>query len=289
MNRPSTTVATVLLLTAALASSLLGACEEGAKGDPDPEFTPKPFGENPSLVPLNDPDAVPKVADRTFVSVTGLRVVHVDTFDETGTGAVGDVFLQDATDEPGPYQGLLAFRAQTTPPAYRVLPGDVVDISGVFEQFKAPKGDPKWADRFIPEIGNGSLRFRFDPIGAPIPRLIEQKDLFDGDLGYQWRSMLVTLENVTIGATGDMPKPDPERVKGDPGPTRRASFKIAAGDGVGRNAEDVPSVNNELFDLAGFYYDNQLQSGRTIKRLTGVVKIFGIYNIAPRSAADIEL
>lgn len=288
MNRPSTTFATALLITAAFTSVVcLGAGCEGGKGDADPELKAQPFGANASLVPLNDPSAEPKVADGTAVDLTGLRVVHVDTFDETGTGAVGDVFLQDATDDPGPYQGLLAFRAQTTPPSYRLLAGDVVDISGIFEQFKAPEaGD--WPDRFIPEIGNGSVSFRFDPIGAPPARVIDTNDLFDAELGYQWRSMLVTLENVKIGNTNGMPKPESDRQKGDPGPAgRRAAFKISTP--VQRNDYEVPSVNNELFDLAGFYFDNNLQSGMTIKRLTGVVKVFGMYNIAPRSAADIEL
>ena len=288
MNRLSTTFATALLITAALTSTVLGGAGcEGGKGDPDPELTPQPFGPRSSLVPLNDPAAEPKVENGTTVSVTGLRVVHVDTFDETGTGAVGDVFLQDATDDPGPYQGLLAFRAQTTPPSYRLLAGDVVDISGVFEQFKAPEaGD--WPDRFIPEIGSGSVQFRFDPIGPPIARVIDTNDLFDGDLGYQWRSMLVTLENVKIGNTGGIPSPQENRKAGDPGPAgKRAAFKISTP--TPKNDFEVPSVNNELFDLAAFYYDNDLAAGRTIKRLTGVVKVFGIYNIAPRSAADIEL
>lgn len=288
MNRFSTTFASALLITAALTCTVLGgaACE-GGKGEPDPEITPQPFGPRSSLVPLNDPAAEPKVADKTVVSLTGLRVVHVDTFDETGTGAVGDVFMQDATDEPGPYQGLLAFRAQTSPPSYRLLAGDVVDISGVFEQFKAPEaGD--WPDRFIPEIGNGSVQFRFDPIGPPIARVIDTNDLFDADLGYQWRSMLVTLENVKIGNTSGMPSPQEGRKAGDPGPAnKRAAFKISTP--TPKNDFEVPSVNNELFDLAAFYYDNDLAAGRTIKRLTGVVKVFGMYNIAPRSAADIEL
>ena len=287
INRPSTTFVSALLITAALTSTLVaGAGCEGGKGEPDPPIVAQPFGPRPSMVPLNDPAADPKVADGSTVSVTGLRVVHIDTYDETGSGAAGDVFLQDATDDPKPYQGLLAYRAQTTPPSYRLFAGDIVDISGVFEQFKAPEsGD--WPDRFIPEIGNGSVQFRFDSIGPAVPRPIEASELFDGDLGYQWRSMLVTLENVTIGDTGGMPQPAENRQPGTPwAPGKRAAVRFSTSP---KNPQDVPSVNNELFDFASFYYDKGLGSGKTIKRLTGIVKVFGIYNIAPRSAADIEL
>jgi hypothetical protein len=263
---------------------------DGGTGDPDVEVAPNVYGGGVRLADLIDPNADPAPINGANVNVTGVRVVHVDSFDETGTGAIGDVFLQDANDDPGPYQGLLAFRPATVPSSYRVLPGDIVDITGPFEFFPAPKADPSWPTRYIPEIGNGAISFRFDPVGPPIPRVIDANDLFDPELGAQWRGMLVTIENLKIGNTGAMPAKPEGWKPGDPGPAaKRAAFRFSIPQGTTKQEYEVPSVNNELFDLAGFYYNNGLATGTVIKRITGVVKVFGIYNIAPRSAADIEL
>jgi hypothetical protein len=293
MNRrsPASVVALAFAGASVALAVLAGAGCEGGKGDPDPLLLPQPFGPQPSIAPLNDPDADPKVPDGTQVTVTGVRVVHVDAYDETGTGAVGDVFLADATDDPGPFQGLLAFRAQTTPPSYRMLAGDIVDISGPFEQFPAPKGDSAWITRYIPEIGNGSVTFRFDSIGAPVPKLIPYGDLFNDALGYQWRTMLVTIENVgAVANMGRIPTKPQGWVSGQPGPVGRASFRLPLPPGSPPAEEqEIPVVNNELFDLAAFCYENGVDTSKKIRRLTGIVKIFGRYNISPRSAADIEL
>jgi hypothetical protein len=289
MTRRPLAFARALCVPLAALALFAVACD-GGTGDPDVEVAPNVYGGGSRLADLIDPSVEPRPVDGANVNVTGVRVVQVDTFDETGTGAVGDVFLQDANDDPGPYQGLLAFRPATVPSSYRALPGDIVDITGPFEMFAAPKADPSWPTRYIPEISGGAVSFRFDPIGPPIPRLIDASDLFDPELGAQWRGMLVTIENLKIGNTSGMPAKPTGWKQGDPGPAnKRAAFRFSIPAGTTKQEFEVPSVNNELFDLAGFYYNNNLSTGTVIKRITGVVKVFGIYNIAPRSAADIEL
>ena len=248
---------------------IAAACsEDGGGTDPPLPITSNAFGEGRSIASLLDPDLgrIPKENDN--VQVTGVRVVHVDAFDETGGGQVGNVYLQDASLPPGPNRAVLAFDPVYSPPSYRAIERDVVDAEGPFQLF--PRGD---AVRLLPEIVSAKLVARFDAVGGPLqPVEVPLGDFTSFETGKKWLSTLVTVTNVRV-LTLSLPK------------TGRASIQLDAG--VGLEPINLPTINNELFDLgnAGL----PIAEGQTIRRVTGLVTLFRNFSIAPRSAADIEL
>jgi hypothetical protein len=248
-----------------------GACDEGGGGDPPIPINSNAFGHGSSLASLIDP-AVRGAAptDDRVVEVTGVRVVHIDTFDETGQGRVGNVFLADAGAQPGPYHAVLAFAPVYSPPSYRAIPGDVVDASGTFDEFLPPAGQPQ---RFLPELVRPTLVARFDEVGGPLqPVPIQLTDLTKYETGRQWISTLVTVENVQI-------------LELELNPTGRARIRLNGGTGL--EPSDLPTITNELFDLSNAGL--QFEVGQTIKKVTGMVTLFGNFSIAPRTTADIVL
>ena len=66
----------------------------------------------------------------TSVSLAGLRIVAIDSFDETGNGSTGNYYAQDACATPAPYQGMTIYAPSFSPPDLRLFPGDVVDLFG---------------------------------------------------------------------------------------------------------------------------------------------------------------
>ncbi|HEU4412464.1 MAG TPA: hypothetical protein VFS43_44895 [Polyangiaceae bacterium] len=251
---------------------LAGACDEyGGGGDPPLPVNSNAFGYGSSLAALIDPSVRGSaVTDGQVVQVTGVRVVHIDTFDETGQGRVGNVFLADAWAQPGPYHAVLAFAPVYSPPSYRAIPGDVVDASGTFDEFLPPAGQPQ---RFLPELVRPTLVARFDEVGGPLrPVSIPLSDLTKYETGRPWLSTLVTLENVSI-------------LELELNPTGRARIRLNAGTGL--EPADLPTITNELFDLSNSGLSFEV--GQTIRRVTGMVTLFGNFSVAPRSKADIEL
>jgi hypothetical protein len=249
------------------------ACDEYAGGsDPPMPISSNPFGEGRTLASLINPELRSRPSPNQNILVSGVRVVHVDTFDETGQGRVGNVFLQDAGAEPGPYHAVLAFNPVYSPPSYRAIAGDVVDASGTFEEyFPAAAMVP---GRFLPELVEPKLVARFDAVGGPLrPVVIPLSDLTKYETGRPWISTLVTLENVQILEVNIRPT------------GQRSNLRLNAGAGL--PPSDLPTVNNELFDLANT--GMTFEVGQTIKRVTGLVTLFGNFSVAPRSSADIEL
>jgi hypothetical protein len=257
-------------------------CGGGGFGDEPPPVQGSVLGKGRSLASLNDP-ANPRPAETESILSTGLRVVFEDRFDETGSGNVGNIFLQDFVSPPGPYQGILAFRSSYTPPSFRVSEGDVVDATGQYVEFQPnvdflKKERPGWT---TPEI-NANLRLRFDAPYIPlVPVEVSVTDFVVYETGRPWLSMLVTakniklINNVTIDSAG------------------RASAGMDVGSGVPLNL--VPTLTNELFDLAA--YAEEIKAERQINSLegiefesvTGIVTLFDRFHIAPRSADDLKL
>lgn len=260
------------LLVAVGGALLVGACnEDGGGGDPPIPINSNAFGYGSSLGSIiGSPTLAPGAAQK-IVQVTGVRIVHIDTYDENGQGRVGGVFLADASVPPGPNRAVLAFQSVYTPPTFRPTNGDIVDASGALMQFAPIREVPT---RTLPELYQPTLSPRFDAVGGPLQAVtIPLLDLTTYETGRPWLSTLVTVENVRILSV--------ERLA----PKGFASISLDVGPGLAQDA--LPSISNDLFDLANSGLS--FNEGQTIRRVTGLVSIFSNFRIAPRSATDIEL
>ncbi len=257
-------------LAALVGALALGACDEPGGGtDPPLPINSNAFGSGRSVASLINPDLGRLPAEEENVRVTGVRVVHVDSFDETGNGQIGNVYLQDASSQPGPYRAVLAFDPVYSPPSYRAIAGDIVDGTAPFQNFPRPSG----SGRFLPELVAPTLTARFDAVGGALqPALVKLEDFTSYETGKQWLSALVTVENVSV-------------LEVNINPTGRSSVRLNPGPGFEPN--NLPAINNELFDLANSGLS--FSPGQRIARVTGLVTLFGNFAIAPRSAGDIEL
>ena len=274
----------VALLVGSLTGSLvvLSACEKGGGGDPDVELQPLPYGKpTQKLGVINDPATGTVSGQRVLVS--GAQVLHEDTFDELGDGSGRNrMYVQDSALEPPPYGGMLVFQPQFSPPTLRVMPGDVVDLAGPWERFALPRDTP----RPIPEMSGARVTFRFDPVNPVVAHPMTILQLLDDAESYRWLSMLVTLEDVAVLSLSGITRP-PDYKKGDKAAVGRASVSLFAKGGISTNEQ--PKITNELFDLGTFVYEHPLANQDRLKRITGIMTLFGSFNIAPRSADDIVL
>jgi len=272
---------TLRALIIALAASACSSAGDGGTGDPPSTPVADACGGGSRLPDVVgaaswvDPDeAMSKScsypSDRG-VQLSGLRIVAIDRFDETGSGATGNYYVQDACGDAVPYGGMTAYAPSFSPPDLRLAAGDVVDLLGNFSEFRGPSSGPFPYCRTLPEIG-GTMTFRFE-LGPDItPKTIPITDLKSYEGARQWLGMLVRVENVKIA---DKPYES----------SGRYSAPIDVGGGISQM--DVPSISNELFDLKNDGPD--VSEGATFKSVTGVVTYFYGFKIAPRSPADFEL
>lgn len=261
---------------------LLGCSGTGSGGAGDPPSKPhaNELGDGSRVTSVLGPaswasktDAMSeacsgKPADHK-VYITGVTINAIDAFDETGKGARGNFYVQDAVAEPTPYSGVTVFAPSFSPPDLRLAPGDVTDVLGVLQEFSGPSSGPFPYCRTLPEIG-GTMSFRFEN-GEVEPTTIPLSDLKAYETARPWLGMLVRVENVTI--------PIAPSVSGG-----RFSASIDVGGGI--EAGDVPHISNELYDLVkdGPF----IGEGTTFKSVTGIVTYFYGFKIAPRSPADFE-
>ncbi|MBK9263533.1 MAG: hypothetical protein IPM54_27465 [Polyangiaceae bacterium] len=205
------------------------------------------------------------------VSLAGLRIVAIDRYDETGDGATGNYYAQDACAAAGPYHGMTIYAPSFSPPDMRLFPGDVVDLLGNLMEFRGPTTGPFPYCRTLPEIG-GTLTFRFELGPDLTAHTIPVSDLKTYESARQWLGMLVRVENVKIAG-------NPYDSSG------RYSAPIDVGGGIPQS--DVPSISNELFNLKEL--GPPLAQGVEFKSVTGIVTYFYGFKIAPRSADDFEI
>lgn len=206
------------------------------------------------------------------VYVTGVTVVAVDRFDETGDGAVGNYWVQDLDSQCAglPYSGVTIYGPSFSPPDLRVATNDVVDLNGSLTEFIGPSSSPFGQCRTLPEI-SGTMSFRFDGADPPAPVTIDVKDLKSYDTARQWIGMLVKVENVTLTDNG----------KNSGG---RYTAPMDVGGGVVQS--DVPKITNELYDIEA--EGPALVDATTYKSVTGIVTYFYGFHLVPRSPADFE-
>jgi hypothetical protein len=205
------------------------------------------------------------------VSLAGLRIVAIDSFDETGNGSTGNYYAQDACATPASYQGMTIYAPSFSPPDLRLFPGDVVDLLGNLMEFPGPTSGPFPYCRTLPEVG-GTLTFRFELGPNLTAQTIPLTDLKSYDTARQWLGMLVKVDNITIAGK-------PYDSNG------RYCGAINVGGGIPQS--DVPSVCNELFDLKNL--GPPIDDGTKFKSVTGVVTYFYGFKISPRSADDFEI
>ncbi len=276
----ATSFSTVGLLLAAV---FLGACD-GGTGDQPSKPAANELGSCGHLATTIGPatwvdpndnlsascKGIPP--DRT-VCLSGMSVVAIDHFDETGDGkSSGNYYVEDTSSDPPPYAGMTIFRPSFSPPDLRLAEGDVVDFLGTYTEFSGPNSFKFSNCRTLPEL-SGALTFRFDNNLPLTPKVIPIEDLKTYETGRPHIGTLVKLVNVQL----------------DPDGASSSSGRYTSGLEVGAiaNVADVPQVTNELFDMKT--QGPPMPGGATFKSITGVVTYFASFHISPRSAADFEL
>lgn len=267
-----------------LVAALVVGCSDAEPGDLDriPPYQPSVLGNGDRLATLNDPEN-PRPAQNADVFVSGVTIVAVDAYDETGDGSsAGNIYAQDlaTSGAPPPYGGITLFDPSFSPPSLRVAPGDVVDVRGAYQEFAGPPSAPFPAGQTLPEIVGGSISLRFEYL-PPEPIVIPLSELTSYDTGRKWIGMLVKVENVTAAQDLYCGAAPPSGDACDV-PGRRHSLRLAVS-GVGE--QQLPTMTNALFDLRNS--GAPLGQGTTYASIVGVVQYFFNFQIAPRSSADI--
>lgn len=225
-------------------------------------YGPAPWVQLQNINSVNCPDPVD-----TTIFTTGATVTAVDTWDETGNGSVGTIYVQDTVTPLPPYAGIAIFDPTYSPPDLKIQPGEVVDVAAIYEEYIGPSDFT--CERFcqcetLPQL-EGAVTFRFDG-KLPEPVVITPDDLANYASGRKYLGMLVRVTGVSVLATG---------TESD----GRYSASIAVQNG------SPFYIDDELWDV---YRQMPLTAGATFTSVTGIVTYFGSFNLAPRSAADFQ-
>lgn len=245
------------------------ACSSGGDGDaPVRIVLGPPVGDGKRVREVANPDVPGRPGPGANVSVSGVTVVAVDTFDETKNGrSRGTIYVQDLGSVE-PYSGIGLFSPTFIPGDLRVAAGDVLDLRGEYQENTAIGTAVFPVGQVLPQLARPVAQFRYD-FRPPDPVEIDIKDLNDYATGRRWIGMLVTVKNVTLdGAVSE----NSGRVTG---------FLVPKGSTP--DDRNRPTVTNELFDLAA----TQPAPNQAYASITGVVTYFFNLHIAPRSAADL--
>jgi hypothetical protein len=228
------------------------------------------FGPAPWYQPANQLSANCPYPPEINEYVTGVTVTAVDTWDETGNGAVGTVYIQDTiglddwTQIPV-YAGMSIFEPSYTPPDLRPVPGDVLDLQAVYEEFVGPSSGVFSSCETLPQLsGSATLRFQDQPVPPPVQ--IQATDLANPAYtgARQYVNMLVTVNNVCIGSTA-----------GSEYDGRYCATVAVAG---------TPwQICDELWNVRDLL---PLGAGQCFTSVTGIVTYFYGYQLAPRSLDD---
>jgi hypothetical protein len=265
------------------------ACSKGAVGDEPSAPNTNAYGEGARIHELVgeatwlDPQDTESAgcaevpADRA-VDVSGIAVIAVDRFDETGGGQLGNVYVQDVLPDPLPFSGITVFDPGFSPPSLRIVEGDVTDLLGSLTEFLGPTVGRFGFCQSLPEL-SGAMSLRFEAAEVE-PLVIDGSDLESYETARQWMGMLVTVEHVTLAEDPCEDNPDPLPCCDHP------SGRCQAPIGTGM---DAPTLTNELWDLRSALEERrtELDAGSEIGTVTGIVTYFYGVHLAPRSAADI--
>jgi hypothetical protein len=241
----------------------------------------------------------PKPPDRR-VCISGVTVVAIDRFDETGKGAVGNYWVED-TQAPGDFSGYTVFAPSFSPPDLRLAEGDVVDLLGSATEFPGPASAGLFPYcRTLPEL-SGTMSYRFDGNNPLAPEVIDVTELKTYEGARKHLGKLVEVHSA-LNAQKLVLVP----VDGTPS-SGRYTADIDVGGGI--QAVDSPKVSNDLFDLECWSAEaadaggsdagagagparcpnaTGLKAGMTFTSITGVVTYFYGFKVSPRSAADLK-
>ncbi len=270
--------------------ALLLGCDitsDGSVGDPISDPTADVLGDGQRLRDVvgepvwldasNEESANCDSPSPTLVKLSGQVVVAIDGFDETGEGALGNMYISDVyaeDEEPLPYSGMTIFAPSFSPPDLRLFEEDVVDTIGNFMEFLGPAASKFGACKTLPEV-SGTMSLRFDGGGVYPKNLVGTNGgaaRWEPVLGYtnarQWLGMLVRFEGVRIVG-------EPENNKG----------RYTAAIDMGQvSQDDQIYLSNELFDLEA--EGPALADGTQFASVTGVLTYFYGFKLAPRSIDD---
>lgn len=216
-----------------------------------------------------------------YLDATGVTVLAVDTFDETGDGkSRGTIWVQDYGSTE-PLSAVSIYSAVLVPSNLRLSPGDVVDLHGQYVELTAIGSNRFYPGSFLPQFATPTTKFRFE--GGPlVPRKIDLDDLAKFDTGRQWISMLVTVDDVFASTP----------VVTDPGSGRATVTLAKALPGTGSASE--PTMSNELcaLDAKAIVHDDKGALVGKKLSVTGIVTFFATskavnFHIAPRTLADV--
>jgi hypothetical protein len=261
---------------------MLFSCGDGGSGDAHAQVTPSVLGSGLRIKDVTDPSNPHHqdflVAGAT-ADVSGATVVAVDTYDETGNGkSQGTIYVQDLGSKD-PFSGTSLFSPSFVPGNLRVGAGDVLDLSGQYQE-NAAIGSAAFAPgAVLAQLSRPTATFRFEQGGAIEPTDISLDDLSDWKTGSKWINMLVRVKNVQLQddvTTASI-------VNG------RISARLnTAGDPSAQKCQDPfpkpPTLTNELYDSSTL----NLTKGTTITELVCVVTFFCNIHISPRSADDVK-
>ena len=269
-------------ILAPLVALLLAGCGNGMLGDLPAKPLADEYGPGTRLCSALGP-AVWEDAANTLsancketpdynISVTGVTVVAIDTYDETGDGASGNYYVEDTTCAADMYAGITVFAPTFSPPALRVAVNDVVDVAGSFTEFIGPSSGAFGNCKSLPEM-SGAMSFRFDGQTPPKPIEIKDTDLKSYDSARPYLGMLVRV----TGSPGVVIFGTPTSSKG----------RYSAALNVGAVSQpDQPHITNELYDI--LTDGPAMTTGTTFTAVTGIVTYFYGFHIVPRSPADFE-
>ena len=253
-----------------LAASLLflASCSGGTGDPPSVKVLGPPVGDGKRIREVANPDIKDRPGPGSEVTVTGVTVVAVDNFDETGDGkSRGTIYIQDANSK-APFSGISLYAPSFVPADLRVAPGDVLDFTGPYAEVDHI-GAAVFAPNVLVQLNRPIGTYRFDG-PPPEPVDIDVNDLLDYNVGRKWVGMLVRAKNVSVQ---DAPFPSKGRLT------------ACIGGDCGNNKSNPPQISNELYDLQM----SEVAGLPTFESVTGIVTFFFSLKIAPRSSADLVL
>ena len=262
-----------------LALAGLSCASESSDGDPSAaKGVPAPGGKDLSIRQISDP-TLPNHARyiKQTQPVSGALVIAVDTYDETHNGkSIGTIFVQDI-GSVAPYSGISLFAPAFNPGNLRVSAGDVLDLRGQYQETTAIATVTFAKGALLPQISTPVATFRYET-HVPEPVDIDVNDLTDFAKGRRWLGMLVRVKDVTLKNDG----------VADANGRVAVSLHDPFPGGGTRCDSPFPkpaTVVNSLFALDTL----NLTATSKVKSVVGVVSFFCGIQLAPRSAADIQL
>ena len=258
-------------LTLALLSLSVAACTIPA--DKPAPYDASPLGAGLRLAQVQDPKS-PDYHPSDNASMSSLVVTWLDSFDETMDGkSKGTLYVQDV-GSTSPYAGIGIFQQSLVPASLTVLPGDVLDFQGPYQESVGIGSAVFNTGTFLPQLYKpvGTFRYEFTP---PSPVVITVDDLLENgtklDASFassrKWLGMLVTLKDVTVA--------------GGTVSSNRVQYLLEEPDGG--VAPAGPSITNEHYDLKS----TEFKSGTHFSSVTGIVTWFYSFHVAPRYPADL--